>query len=128
MIDAILVGDSPDANLRKLVTATGGECFQISSLGAGFELLENEGVVSLRARRGGVPKPPYVRPAAPVDLAGTQEKAFTRTAELATSAASCHWIMIDCLRVTILVSPFKYFQTWVRRAFAGQSETTIFGC
>merc|ERR1711865_898278 len=58
-VDAIIVGDSPDANLRKIVNATGGECYQISSLGEGFELLEAEGVVSLKARRGGTEKPAF---------------------------------------------------------------------
>jgi Mg-chelatase subunit ChlD len=32
VVDAILVGDSPDENLRKIVTASGGTCFQIRSL------------------------------------------------------------------------------------------------
>merc|ERR1712057_71656 len=59
VVDAIIVGDNPDANLRKIVSATGGECYQIGSLGEGFELLEAEGVVSLRARRGGTDKPPF---------------------------------------------------------------------
>merc|ERR1719326_1439837 len=59
VVDAIIVGDNPDTNLRKIVNATNGECYQISSLGEGFELLEAEGVVSLRARRGGTDKPPF---------------------------------------------------------------------
>merc|ERR1740130_163402 len=59
VVDAIIVGDCPDANLRKIVNATQGECYQISNLGEGFELLEAEGVVSLRARRGGTDKPPF---------------------------------------------------------------------
>jgi ubiquitin-conjugating enzyme E2 D/E len=59
VVDAIIVGDSPDANLRKIVSATGGECYQIGSLGEGLELLESESVVSLRARRGGTEKPPF---------------------------------------------------------------------
>merc|ERR1719456_1811697 len=59
VVDAIIVGDSPDANLRKIVSATGGECYQIGSLGEGFELLESESVVSLKARRGGSEKPPF---------------------------------------------------------------------
>ena len=37
-------------------------CFQIHSLGEAFELLEGEGVASLRARRGGVEKPPFQLP------------------------------------------------------------------
>jgi len=59
VVDAIIVGDSPDGNLRKIVNATDGECYQISNLGEGFELLESEGVVSLKARRGGTDKPPF---------------------------------------------------------------------
>lgn len=51
-VDAIIVGDRPDANLRRIVAATGGECFQIKDLGEGFELLEAERVVSLQARLG----------------------------------------------------------------------------
>lgn len=54
VVDAIIVGDRPDAQLRKIVNATGGECFQIADLGEGFELLEAERVVSLKARRGGI--------------------------------------------------------------------------
>lgn len=59
VVDAIIVGDNPDANLRRIVNATDGECYQISNLGEGFELLESEGVVSLRARRGGTDKPAF---------------------------------------------------------------------
>ena len=60
VVDAIIVGDSPDGDLRRIVAATGGQCYQIHDLGAGFELLEAEAVVSLRARRGGSDKPPFV--------------------------------------------------------------------
>ncbi|CAJ1374959.1 unnamed protein product [Effrenium voratum] len=60
-VDAILVGDNPDADLRRIVSATEGECYQIRHLGEGFELLESEAVVSLAARRGGEEKPPFVR-------------------------------------------------------------------
>merc|ERR1712118_90234 len=59
VVDAIIVGNSPDAYLRRIVSATGGECYQIGSLGEGFELLESETVASLRARRGGTEKPPF---------------------------------------------------------------------
>merc|ERR1711939_995707 len=59
VVDAIIVGNNPDANLRRIVNATEGECYQINNLGEGFELLEAEGVVSLRARRGGTDKPPF---------------------------------------------------------------------
>merc|ERR1711988_1255217 len=48
VVDAIVVGNNPDSNLRRIVNATDGECYQSSSLGEGFELLESEGVVSLR--------------------------------------------------------------------------------
>lgn len=60
VVDAILVGHSPDADLRRIVTATEGQCFSISHLGEGFELLESEAVVSLKARRGGTEKPAFV--------------------------------------------------------------------
>jgi Mg-chelatase subunit ChlD len=54
VVDAILVGDAlPDKNLRKIVAASGGTCFQINSLSEGFELMEAEAVVSLKSRRGG---------------------------------------------------------------------------
>eukprot|EP00927_Polykrikos_kofoidii_P038292 TRINITY_DN32636_c0_g1_i1.p1 TRINITY_DN32636_c0_g1~~TRINITY_DN32636_c0_g1_i1.p1 ORF type:complete len:575 (-),score=98.94 TRINITY_DN32636_c0_g1_i1:122-1846(-) len=76
VVDAIIVGDSPDANLRRIVSATEGECYQIQNLGEGFELLEAESVVSLRARRGGEEKPPFKRREA-VDLASTAEKSMT---------------------------------------------------
>lgn len=56
VVDAIIVGDQPDSKLRRIVKITGGECFQIASIGEGFELLEAERVVSLRARRGGEPE------------------------------------------------------------------------
>ena len=60
VVDAIIVGNTPDADLRRIVTATDGQCYQISHLGEGFELLESEAVVSLKARRGGGAKPPFV--------------------------------------------------------------------
>jgi len=59
VVDAIIVGNNPDGDLRKIVNATDGECYQINNLGEGFELLEAEGVVSLCARRGGADKPPF---------------------------------------------------------------------
>merc|ERR1719158_1192296 len=77
VVDAIIVGDSPDANLRKIVSATGGECYQIRSLGEGFELLESETVVSLKARRGGKEKPPFEKREM-VDFTSITEKAITR--------------------------------------------------
>jgi ubiquitin-protein ligase/Mg-chelatase subunit ChlD len=77
VVDAIIVGDNPDANLRKIVSATGGECYQIGSLGEGFELLESEGVVSLKARRGGTEKPPFKRREM-IDITSIAEKTMTR--------------------------------------------------
>merc|ERR1719401_2424467 len=76
-VDAIIVGDSPDANLRRIVAATEGECYQISSLGEGFELLEAESVVSLKARRGGAEKPQFTPPA-DVDFGSIVEKSMTK--------------------------------------------------
>merc|ERR1711904_665667 len=76
-VDAIIVGDRPDANLRKIVNATGGECYQINDLGEGFELLEAEGVVSLRARRGGTDKPPF-KMRETVNFGTISEKAMTQ--------------------------------------------------
>lgn len=88
VVDAILVGNRPDANLRKIVSATGGECYHINDLGDGFELLEAESVVSLRARRGGAEKPLFQeRPH--VDLTSMEEKPITakrRVAELGPAA------------------------------------------
>lgn len=78
VVDAIIVGDRPDSNLRKIVSATGGECFQIKDLGEGFELLEAEGVVSLRARRGGAEKPPFQRREVATDFTAIAEKSLTR--------------------------------------------------
>merc|ERR1712100_870903 len=69
----------PDANLRRIVTATEGECYQISSLGEGFELLEAEGVVSLRARRGGADKPAFKKREA-ADFTSIAEKSMTQGA------------------------------------------------
>merc|ERR1712070_393265 len=77
VVDAIIVGNTPDANLRRIVTATEGECYQISSLGEGFELLEAEGVVSLRARRGGTEKPPF-KQRETVPLGSIAEKSMTQ--------------------------------------------------
>jgi len=77
VVDAIIVGHQPDSNLRRIVNATGGECYQINDLGEGFELLESEGVVSLRARRGGIEKPAFVLRSA-VDFDSIAEKAMTK--------------------------------------------------
>jgi len=67
-----------DTNLRKIVTATEGECYQINNLGEGFELLEAEGVVSLRARRGGAEKPPF-KMREVVDFGVISEKSLTHS-------------------------------------------------
>ena len=65
VVDAIIVGNSPDRDLQRIVEATGGSCFQIKSLAEGFELMESEAVVSLRARRGGFEKPVFVHRSIP---------------------------------------------------------------
>lgn len=77
VVDAIIVGDSPDANLRRIVNVTEGECYQINNLGEGFELLEADGVVSLRARRGGTDKPPFKRRDS-LDFNSISEKGMTQ--------------------------------------------------
>lgn len=77
VVDCIIVGSSPDSNLRRIVSATGGECYQIQTLEEGFELLEAEAVVSSHARRGGMPKPPFV-PCTSVRLESLCEKGLTR--------------------------------------------------
>lgn len=86
VVDAIIVGDRPDSNLRKIVSATGGECYQIRDLGEGFELLEAEGVVSLRARRGGADKPPF-RLRETVDFGSISEHAMTSGAAVRSAPA-----------------------------------------
>mmetsp|Transcript_9135 Transcript_9135/g.20139 ORF Transcript_9135/g.20139 Transcript_9135/m.20139 type:complete len:571 (+) Transcript_9135:62-1774(+) len=78
VVDAIIVGDKPDIDLRRIVTATGGECYQISNLGEGFELLESESVVSLRARRGGAEKPPFQAKES-VEFSSIAEKSLTHS-------------------------------------------------
>jgi len=87
VVDAIIVGDDPDSDLRKIVAATGGQCFQIRSLGAGFELLEAEAVVSLRARRGGADKPVFV-PRAAVDFEGLAEVTISTSGAAAKDKTS----------------------------------------
>lgn len=78
VVDAIIVGDTPDENLRRIVTATDGSCFQIRSLSEGFELMESEAVVSLRARRGGTDKPVFVERAPPAqDFDSIEVKVLT---------------------------------------------------
>eukprot|EP00451_Oxyrrhis_marina_P002930 CAMPEP_0204269938 /NCGR_PEP_ID=MMETSP0468-20130131/17689_1 /ASSEMBLY_ACC=CAM_ASM_000383 /TAXON_ID=2969 /ORGANISM="Oxyrrhis marina" /LENGTH=518 /DNA_ID=CAMNT_0051245409 /DNA_START=29 /DNA_END=1585 /DNA_ORIENTATION=+ len=74
VVDAIIVGNIPDGHLRRIVTATGGQCFQITSIGAGFELLEADTVVSMRARRGGADKPEFVVGSITTSLGEVEEK------------------------------------------------------
>mmetsp|Transcript_13476 Transcript_13476/g.20473 ORF Transcript_13476/g.20473 Transcript_13476/m.20473 type:complete len:337 (+) Transcript_13476:1-1011(+) len=85
MVDAIIVGDRPDSNLRKIVNASGGECWQINDLGEGFELLEAESVVSLQARRNGAEKPAF-KPRLRVALESLQEKMLTKSSQVKRSA------------------------------------------
>jgi ubiquitin-protein ligase len=85
IVDAIIVGNRPDSNLRKIVNATGGECYQINDLGEGFELLEAESVVSLKARRGGAAKPAF-KPPARVDFGSIGEKSITMGANVKSAA------------------------------------------
>lgn len=101
VVDAIIVGDSPDADLRKIVAATGGLCFQIRSLGEGFELLEGEAVASLRARRGGTVKPPFV-PREPVEFGKIAEKAFAMASPTARPDAAL--LAQQVVRVTTRVA------------------------
>lgn len=77
-VDAIIVGDKPDANLRRIVELTGGACFNINSLSEGFQLMESEAVVSMCARRGGTPKPPFVQRKMPADFGAVKLKNVTR--------------------------------------------------
>ena len=78
-VDCIIVGDTPDENLRKIVKLTGGSCFQIHSLSEGFELMESEAVVSLKARRGGTDKPAFVQQTIPKDgFATVRAQTITR--------------------------------------------------
>jgi ubiquitin-protein ligase len=77
IVDAIIVGNAPDRDLQKIVMATGGSCFQIKSLAEGFEMMENEVVVSLRARRGGVDKPKFVERSIPNDFSHIKVKQIT---------------------------------------------------
>lgn len=55
--DCLLVGDRTDTDLRKLVTATHGECFTLEGLADAYEVFESKAFVSLAERRGGAPKP-----------------------------------------------------------------------
>ena len=72
--DALLVGDSVDDALRRLVAATEGECFEIDCLARAFETLESPAVVSLAARRA-APKPaPRAATAKPRELAAVAPK------------------------------------------------------
>lgn len=59
--DCIIVGDRPDDGLLRVVSGTGGQCFNILTLADAFETLESRTVVSVRARRDDAPKPAFVR-------------------------------------------------------------------
>jgi len=87
VVDAIIVGDTPDQNLRKIVTATEGECFQITTLSEGFQLMEGEGVISLSARRGGVEKPKFVQ-RQKVDFTTVEAQTITRGADASAKTTS----------------------------------------
>jgi len=100
-VDAIIVGDQPDANLRRIVELTGGECFNIRSLSEGFRLMEAEAVVSLRARRGFTPKPPFVKREMPADFgavklktvtSGTAVRSLVRRPTIPMKVASAHTV------------------------------------
>ena len=100
-VDAIIVGDQPDANLRRIVELTGGECFNIRSLSEGFRLMEAEAVVSLKARRGFTPKPPFVKREMPADFgavklktvtSGTAVRSLVRPAATPMRVASAHTV------------------------------------
>eukprot|EP01062_Namystynia_karyoxenos_P001942 TRINITY_DN10678_c0_g1_i1.p1 TRINITY_DN10678_c0_g1~~TRINITY_DN10678_c0_g1_i1.p1 ORF type:complete len:576 (+),score=185.56 TRINITY_DN10678_c0_g1_i1:98-1729(+) len=55
--DCIIVGDSPDADLLRIVTASNGCAFSVTSMKAATELFEAEAVISLAARRNGAARP-----------------------------------------------------------------------
>lgn len=105
VVDAIVVGNNPDADLRKIVNATDGECYQINDLGEGFELLEAEGVVSLCARRGGVDKPPFKKRES-VCFSTIRQKAMTqgiavqRAPVLAPDLATKTVVTVDSINAT----------------------------
>ncbi|CAK9039928.1 Ubiquitin-conjugating enzyme E2 11 (E2 ubiquitin-conjugating enzyme 11) (Ubiquitin carrier protein 11) (Ubiquitin-conjugating enzyme E2-17 kDa 11) (Ubiquitin-protein ligase 11) [Durusdinium trenchii] len=92
VVDAIIVGNNPDSDLRRIVTATDGQCYQIGHLGEGFELLESEAVVSLKARRGGLEKPPYqpreerLAQQKVVSLASVETEALKKESHLSSGA------------------------------------------
>ena len=83
VVDAIIVGDRPDADLRRIVSAAEGECYQVTNLGEGFELLESEAVVSLKARRGGAEKPAF-KQREPVDFKTITQKTITQGSAVPT--------------------------------------------
>ena len=86
VVDAMLVGNRPDTNLCKIVSASGGMCFQINSLSDGFELMEAESVVSLRSRRGGAGKPKFEYPDNFVELDDIQVNTIVAANEAAKVA------------------------------------------
>lgn len=111
VVDAIIVGNRPDPDLRRIVTATGGECYQIEDLGEGFELLEAEGVVSLKARRGGAEKPAF-KLRETVCLGTTEQRQMTRGTAVqrapALDATLAATVVAD-LSVTVSADASKFF-------------------
>jgi len=103
VVDAIIVGDVPDSNLRKIVAVTNGECYQIRNLGEGFELLEAETVVSLRARRGGADKPPFVPKEIP-NFLSVEEKAIQSKAKQADSSSTLQFSQKKVMNVSAITS------------------------
>lgn len=68
--DCLIVGKCADQDLRKLVAATEGECFEVSGLADAYETLESDAVVSLAARWNGAPRPAAVVRPQIKDLSG----------------------------------------------------------
>jgi ubiquitin-protein ligase/Mg-chelatase subunit ChlD len=86
--DCLIVGQSPDANLLRLVEASEGSAFQITSLAEGYECLESQAVISLSARRNGAPKPVPKPRVAPVDLCNVTASTPIRGCLVAPTPAS----------------------------------------
>mmetsp|Transcript_14119 Transcript_14119/g.26434 ORF Transcript_14119/g.26434 Transcript_14119/m.26434 type:complete len:546 (+) Transcript_14119:72-1709(+) len=87
VVDAIIVGDRPDADLRRIVSAAEGQCYQVTSLGEGFELLEADAVVSLKARRGGTEKPVF-KQRDHVDLSTVAQKTIIQGSAVPATAVA----------------------------------------
>merc|ERR1712070_190127 len=78
-LDGFIVGDSPDTNLLKIVTASEGMCFQIDCLADGYECLESPAVISLKERRNGAPKP-VKKEKKKIDLENTEKATICKGA------------------------------------------------